>query len=298
MPVTLLVIATALLAALVVWALSRTPRGVDPVDPAKEERWLVRWLVRHPRFGRHARTIDHHAAGGLLLVVALAVVFIVALVVGSLFDMVGSDTGLARWDRAVADWGSNHATTGSTRVLEWITNFGASGYLIVVAVVIAGFDYARRRNPDVSLFLLTVLGGVMLINNGLKWIVDRERPDVQHLVGTAGSSFPSGHSAAAAASWCAFALVVSRSWPRNRRAIAGAVAAVIAVAVATSRALLGVHWLTDVVAGLVVGWGWFVLSALAFGGRMQRLGDPIERTERVEAAQQALVPTGSSQPPR
>jgi membrane-associated phospholipid phosphatase len=49
--------------------------------------------------------------------------------------------------------------------------------------------------------------------------------------------------------------------------------------------LLGVHWLTDVVAGLVVGWGWFLLSALVFGGRFQRLGEP---AVRVAARSQAL----------
>jgi undecaprenyl-diphosphatase len=38
-----------------------------------------------------------------------------------------------------------------------------------------------------------------------------------------------------------------------------------------------VHWLTDVVAGVMVGWGWFLLAALAFGGRFQRLGEPAAR---------------------
>ena len=129
---------------------------------------------------------------------------------------------------------------------------------------------------NVALFLLVVLVGVSAINNGLKLIVDRERPDVPHLVDPAGSSFPSGHSAAAAAAWFALALVVSRSWPRRGRAAAAAVAAIVTVAVATSRALLGVHWLTDVVAGVMVGWGWFLLTALVFGGRIQRLGEPVE----------------------
>lgn len=277
MTVTLIVVLTALVASGGVWALSLSPRAPNPVDPEREERWLVRWLFRHPRFGAVARSIDRQAFGGLMLTVALAIVFGCALVVGALFDMVDHDTGVARWDRAVADWGSENATGWSTDVLDQITNLGGTGYLLVLAVGIAVYDFVRRRNPNVPLFLATVLLGVVVINNGLKLIVDRERPDVTHLVGASGSSFPSGHSAAAAAAWFAFALVLSRHWARRGRAVASAVAAVIAVAVAASRALLGVHWLTDVLAGLMVGWGWFLLSALAFGGRLQRLGDPATR---------------------
>jgi undecaprenyl-diphosphatase len=70
---------------------------------------------------------------------------------------------------------------------------------------------------------------------------------------------------------------------------------VITFAVAASRALLGVHWLTDVVAGVAVGWGWFLLVALVFGGRIQRLGEPVER-----AAAEVRPPsaTASPGPPR
>ena len=277
MSVTLVVLLATATAALGVWALSRAPGGVDPVDPEAEERWLVRWLVRHPRFGATAQLIDHKAVGGLMLVVALAIIFVTALVVGVVFDMVDRDSGLARWDRAVADWGSRNATDWSTTALDTITDLGATSYLLVVCLSVAVYDYARHRNADVPCFLLAVLAGVVLINIGLKWIIDRERPDVGQLVGSSGSSFPSGHSAAAAAAWFALALVVGRRWSRPGRAAAAAVAAVVTVAVAASRALLGVHWLTDVIAGVMVGWSWFLLSALMFGGRLQRLGDPVER---------------------
>ena len=64
------------------------------------------------------------------------------------------------------------------------------------------------------------------------------------------------------------------------RALLAAGTALIALAVATSRALLGVHWLTDVVAGLVIGYGWFVVCAVLFGGRAQRLGDPVTARSR------------------
>ena len=283
MPVTLLVLAIAASASIVVWWASLRPVGPDPVDPATEEQWLLRWLGRHPRWGSLARSVDRRVAGGLMLVVSLAVLLGTALVVGLVFDMVDGNRGLARWDRAVAEWGSTHATGATTRVLETLTDLGGTFFVVVFAVLIALVDWTRHRNPNVPLFLTTVLVGVVVINNVLKLIVDRERPDVVHLVQASGSSFPSGHSATAAAAWCAFALVIARHWSRRGRAIAAGVAAVVAVSVAASRALLGVHWLTDVVAGLMVGWGWFLLCALAFGGRLQRLGEPAERSALVSS---------------
>jgi membrane-associated phospholipid phosphatase len=282
-PVTLAVLLAAVIAAAVIWALSRYPATPDPVDPDAEERWLVRWVGRHPRLQAAARSIDRDVVGGVMLVVALVIVFVTAFVVGLVFDMVARESGLAQWDRAVADWGTDHAGSWSTSLLDTLTDLGGTLVLVVLVIAVAGADFWRHRNAHVVLFLVAVLVGVVLLNNALKLLVDRERPDVVHLVGTSGSSFPSGHSASAAAVWFAVALVVGRHWSRRGRAAAAAVAAIITVAVATSRALLGVHWFTDVVAGVMVGWGWFLLCALAFGGRFQRLGEPAERAATATA---------------
>jgi membrane-associated phospholipid phosphatase len=101
-----------------------------------------------------------------------------------------------------------------------------------------------------------------------------------------GPSFPSGH-ATAAATWAAVALVLSRgASPRARAVLAGA-AVTIAVAVACSRVFLGAHWLSDVIGGLLLGWAWLWLCAVAFGGRVLRLGAPVQ-----EAAAQAERPSG------
>jgi len=54
----------------------------------------------------------------------------------------------------------------------------------------------------------------------------------------------------------------------------------LAVAVAASRVLLDLHWLSDVVAGLALGWAWFAFCAIAFGGRLLELGALPRRAER------------------
>jgi membrane-associated phospholipid phosphatase len=50
----------------------------------------------------------------------------------------------------------------------------------------------------------------------------------------------------------------------------------VAVAVACSRVLLGVHWVSDVVAGLAIGWSWLALCSIAVGGRRLRFGAPAQ----------------------
>ena len=58
----------------------------------------------------------------------------------------------------------------------------------------------------------------------------------------------------------------SATRPRTTPGVAIAVA--IAVAVAASRVLLDLHWFSDVIGGLAIGWAWFALSAVVFGGRL------------------------------
>jgi membrane-associated phospholipid phosphatase len=60
-----------------------------------------------------------------------------------------------------------------------------------------------------------------------------------------------------------------------------------AVLIAATRVLLGVHWLTDVVAGLILGWTWFAVTSIAFGGRLLKFGAPLQTAERV-ATDEAL----------
>ena len=145
--------------------------------------------------------------------------------------------------------------------------------MIAVTLAVAAWGWWRFQTVQVAFFMATVAAGQALISTGLKAVVGRERPDLAHLAPWSGSSFPSGHAAAAAV-FAASALVLSHRRRRGLRALIGAGAGLVIGAVAATRALLGVHWLTDVVAGVAVGLAWFVVVAVAFGGTLMRFGEP------------------------
>lgn len=229
-----------------------------------------RWIVAHaPRFLRPTlRTLDLRVLGGAVVAVMFVITLVTALGVAWVLDTVGEERGVARWDRSAAEWSSDHVSEGATRILGVVTELGGTRVLFSIAAVVAVVDLVRRRRIVVPLYLAAVAIGVVLVNNGVKLWVDRERPDLDQLVGWSGASFPSGHAAAAAACWAGIMLVLTRHGGRRTRVLGGVVAVLLAVTVAVTRVLLGVHWLTDVVAGVLVGWGWFLVVSVAFGDRL------------------------------
>ena len=215
---------------------------------------------------------ENRLVGGAAIAAVFGVVLGAALFVGWVFSTIDTDSGFARWDQSVAGWGPSHAGSFAASLMKVVTYLGSSSVLVPTMTIVAIIDWRRRRNWTGAWFLATVGIGIVLINNALKRTIMRERPPVDRLVEAAGSSFPSGHSASAAACWLAIAFVVGWWVPRRLRPWLFAAAVAIACLVAASRTLLGVHWVTDVVAGLVVGWAWCGVVALVFFGRSRRVG--------------------------
>jgi len=291
----------ALVALVVVGALAdNTVRGSTDAqllagDPAPVERWFVDHIARHRALRRVVAVLDRHVWGGAMVAIGLAAVCGAAGLLGWILSTIDHGSGFARFDESVAEWGAANATDWSTTVLRTFTLLGDTAVLLVILLVVGlgTLRWSPGRNWSIPGFLLVTGLGIVIVNNALKWIVQRDRPAVAQLVGSAGSSFPSGHSASAAACWAAVALVVARRWPTGSRRIAAAVGAAIAVLVASSRVLLGVHWLTDVIAGVVVGWAWFFLVALIFGGRIQRFGEPVERIAAARPHERSTTPAAA-----
>ena len=210
-------------------------------------------------------------------------VAVCALVVGLLWAAVASMQTPTALDDTIARWAAD-LPEGIRPFLRAVTTLGASLTVGILLAVVAAVTFAKDRSVMVPVFFAVVLAGEILLTNAIKGIVDRARPAFDQVVDTTGSSYPSGHSAAAAAAYAAIALVLSRGRPPavRRWLLAGAV--VIAIMVAASRVMLGVHWFTDVVGGLAFGWGWVTACALLILARPAR-----ERLDETEA-QKELTP--------
>lgn len=282
MPLVLVVLAVAVTAGVVTGALVARWPSPDPTAPHLGAGTIRRELRLHPRLVRWLRRRpDPGATVSLLLVVTVAGVILAVAAVGVIMAMVWTDTGIARSDLPLAAWAAEEASPWSTDFLRTVSLLGGTSTVVLLSLVVA--VVAVRKRPDwaaVGLLALTI-GGQFGVVNVIKWIVDRARPDLSQLTGFAGPSFPSGHAAAAAACYACFALVLGRRRSRLTRVALSSGAMGIAASVAATRVLLGVHWFTDVVAGMLVGWMWFALCSAAFGGRLLHFGAPIETAEQM-----------------
>ncbi|MFJ6444337.1 phosphatase PAP2 family protein [Streptomyces sp. NPDC091649] len=180
----------------------------------------------------------------------------------------------ARWsplmslDRAVADTLHRHAVAdpGLVRVnrvlTDWVWDPWTMRALTAVAVVVL---WARGARP-LALWVAATSLFASLLQQGLKSLLDRERPQWPDPVDSAQyAAFPSGHAMTAVVS-CGLLVWLLRlhgAGPGARGA-ALAVAVVSAAGVAVTRVYLGVHWLTDVVGGVLFGVAVVALSTTGY----------------------------------
>lgn len=132
---------------------------------------------------------------------------------------------------------------------------------VLAATALVAAVLAWRRHAQWALLLLAVPTG-MLANNGLKHLFGRARPVLDDpLVRLETLSFPSGHAIAATLFYGALCLLVLahvRSY--KLRVTAVAVALAMIALVAASRVYLGVHYFSDVLAGITLGVAWLALA--------------------------------------
>ncbi len=169
------------------------------------------------------------------------------------------------------------------RLLEDTSNIGKPITLFaIVAVAVAYLLWRRRIRLALYLTVTSVVGG--LIDTAVKVLVNRPRPVVDHPIATAlGKSFPSGHAMSSTVTYGALALVFLPVLPRRWRPVALLAVVGVVLAIGASRLFLGVHFVSDVVGGFVLGLAWLAASTAAFSiWRTEEGKKPVEVVGGIE----------------
>lgn len=177
---------------------------------------------------------------------------LMAVVAGIGLLVKGGPTG---FDRAVLNAVETTRDGGMTHVVSLLSEVFSPGLVPVWALCAAAYLLFRDRRVHRAVAVLAAVAGAGVVAEVIKMIVARPRPPAvdQLPAYEATMSFPSGHVTGTAALLVALALVGSAAASRAARVVAVSGAIVAACFVAWTRLYLGVHWMSDVVVGLVVG---------------------------------------------
>ena len=199
----------------------------------------------------------------------IAVTAVTVVLTAAIFAAVASQGVLAHIQHLDNSWlqlMDTHRSGPVTAFAKFLNLLGLVSVTLPVRIVITGYLALRRRWWHLAAFVVAIATSEALIGT-LKGIYDRARPPGS-LVATSGASFPSGHSIAATVT--VVAAVIALVPPGRRRAWWGAGAVVFSVLMALSRAYLAAHWLSDAIAGVLLGTSCALLAALVVGALQRR----------------------------
>lgn len=175
------------------------------------------------------------------------------------FHILGMDT-------AVYGWITTHVmTSGMTSVMRVLTQLSGSITVIIVAAVTLAV-LATMKRWKIGVAVAVNLAVIYVLNEIIKHIVRRPRPDFPHLVFEQGYSFPSGHAMVSTAFYGFIAYLLHRYWHTARNSgarvwkiVAITLLCLIPPVVMFTRVYLGVHYASDVCAGFLFAIAWLVL---------------------------------------
>jgi len=211
----------------------------------ERKNWYRRWFAEEGYLGLH-----------------LVIGFVVALAGGVFFKMIADEVlrhpGIRSLDADAQSLAAALQSPYLTSVMHFVTFFG-SGWILTALSIAIGlallFAGSHRRLYTFG----AIMAGGNLLNALMKDVFHRVRPtEVIPLVTARGYSFPSGHAMGAMLFFGGLAYVLFFTMQRHPvwRVLGLFLCLAAAILVGASRVYLGVHYLSDVVAGLVAGLGW------------------------------------------
>ena len=167
--------------------------------------------------------------------------------------------------------------------LKTVTQLGKPLFLGIATAAGAVYATWRGRRRLALYLVVTVIGGG-LVDTAVKVLVDRPRPDIEDaLVFASGKSFPSGHAMSSMVAYGALLLVFLPAFQGRWRLVPVVAACALVLLIGASRLLLGVHYISDILGGWVLGLAWLTGATAAFSiWRKEEGKPPVHPTEGIE----------------
>jgi undecaprenyl-diphosphatase len=232
------------------------------------------------------RRLDPGERYGLRVTLFALALVLVGIPFGLLLDQVKSNGPLVKLDTSAANhlhgWVAAHPGVEETfRVLSFL---GSPPWFYLLLGSAAVFWWFRGGHRRLSIYLLVtgLMGGA--VDTAVKIAVNRDRPSLEDPIATAhGKSFPSGHTMLSTYGYGALLLSFLPLIPRRWRGVAIGAWLLMVASIGFARLGLGVHYISDVLGGFVLGLAWLVAATAAFSiWRVERGKPAVEPTKGLE----------------
>jgi len=215
--------------------------------------------LRAPASGEQLSPIQF----ALLLAAGFAVIVGAGSGFAEIAEGIAHGGDVARFDQAFAMALAANAGTYSRDAFASLTRLGDPSTIVALAAIVGGaLAYIGRR--WLAFAWIASLAGSALLNEALKAVFARVRPlHDPAFVAAHGWSFPSGHSSGAVVAYGLLAYLAVRLLSRRWHLPAVISAAVLAFTIGSSRVFVGVHFVSDVVAGFLSGSAWLAVCIVS-----------------------------------
>jgi membrane-associated phospholipid phosphatase len=268
---------------LVLWAVAYALLPVSRSGTSLGSGLIDRLSARYERVGGLTNRFKAYVPVAVILVAGGLLCAWAADNFIDLAEMVhASSPKLQHIDTSIHAWAISRRSPAATSFFSLMSTIGGPvGLAILVAVVIIALLFLRRFRW--VLYLIVTVGGGALLSLELKRYFARARPDLAEMLRQAhGYSFPSGHAMGSTVVFGALSYLAFRTAPRwSVKTAALALGITLVIAISLSRVYLGVHWISDVIAGITAGTLWVAITTVAYEtGRRVRSLRALQRESR------------------
>lgn len=144
----------------------------------------------------------------------------------------------------------------STPIAKFMTNFGGAIFVISLTTIL----FFVIKDKKIGISIITNLGIVTILNQIIKFIMQRPRPTEFRIIEETGYSFPSGHSMVSLAFY-GYLIYLIYKYINNKhlKRTLIIILSVLICIIGVSRIYLGVHYTSDVLGGFLISFAYLII---------------------------------------